>query len=116
MKPKRKRHSKEAIYPLVEEWLSTGERKKDLCQRHGIKVHILDYWLGKYRGEKGKEDLASKSSFIPIKISAAAKSIDQGHSEKIEIHYADGTQVRLPKHLSLEQIRILVPTFSSAYV
>ena len=114
MREKRKHNNQETIYPIVKEWLATGERKKDLCQRHGIKIHILDYWLGKYRREKGMIPNNS-SPFIPIKIKVPSSSVIS-NQEKIEIHYPDGTQICLPAHLSMAQIRILLPSFAGTHV
>ncbi len=113
MSKKRKRHTEEAIYPIVEEWLKTGERKKELCQRHGIKVYILDYWLGKYRKSSASSPVRA-SNFIPIKISGSTLSTET--MEQIEICYSDGTQVRLPVHVSMGQIRMLLPLFDKPCV
>jgi len=110
---KRKHQCKEKLYPIVEEWLQTGERKKDLCQRHGIKVYVLDYWLRKYRSEKATPPITG-SNFLPISITkpAAAYAV----SEKIEISYSDGTVLRLPANFSIAQLRSLLPLSAKAHV
>ena len=108
---KRKHQSKEKLYPIVEEWLKTGERKKDLCQRHGIKVYVLDYWLRKYRIEKVSP--VTTSNFTSISITKPAA---YAVSEKIEISYSDGTVLRLPANFSIAQLRSLLPLSPIAHV
>jgi len=103
---KGKRHSKAEIYPIVQEWLATGERKKDLCQRHGIQVYILDYWLRKYKSEK-TPTTNTLSNFIPIQV-ADAPMWPAPQSDKIEISYPDGTAIRLPFNYPIAQLRSLL--------
>lgn len=103
---KGKRHSKAEIYPIVQEWLETGERKKDLCQRHGIQIYILDYWLRKYKSEKHPPTNAP-SNFIPIHVADTPIS-PALQSDKIEISYPDGTAIRLPFNYPVAQLRSLL--------
>ena len=110
---KGKQQRKEKLYPIVEEWLKTGSSKKELCQRHDIKLHVLDYWLRKYNSEKASP-ATTLSNFAPITIKNS--SAPSSTPEQIEISYLDGTVLRLPVHFSIAQLRTLLPLFSSADV
>ena len=115
MRKYKKATNSEKIYPYVEEWLKTGESKKDLCTREGIAIHVFDYWLRKYRAEKGEEvrpsDLLSRK-IVPIEIKGKGDLKEEG----IIINYSDGTEVRLPPNIPVAQIRFLLPIYQRAHV
>ncbi len=37
------------MFPLVEEWLKSGISQKEFSQRHGLALHIMPYWVARYR-------------------------------------------------------------------
>lgn len=37
------------MFPLVEEWLKSGITQKEFSQRHGLALHLMPYWVGRYR-------------------------------------------------------------------
>jgi hypothetical protein len=37
------------MFPLVAEWLASGISQKEFGQRHGFALHIMPYWVARYR-------------------------------------------------------------------
>lgn len=58
------------MFPVVEDWLQSGLTQKEYSQRHLLALHILPYWVGRYRKEKvNPSEQASQPSFghfIPV--------------------------------------------------
>lgn len=60
----------EEMFPVVEDWLQSGLSQKAYSQRHGLPLHILPYWVSRYR--KAHQDPITASSpsspghFIPV--------------------------------------------------
>ena len=60
----------EEMFPVVEDWLQSGLTQKAYSQQHQLPVHVLPYWVGKYR--KTHADTEQKtSSFIRLTPPAA---------------------------------------------
>jgi hypothetical protein len=41
--------TEQEMFPLVESWLQSGLTQKQFCSNQGLPVHILVYWVGRYR-------------------------------------------------------------------
>jgi transposase len=41
------------MFPLVVEWLKSGITQKEFGQRHGFALHIMPYWVARYRKVHG---------------------------------------------------------------
>src|SRR3712207_4240491 len=52
------------MFPLVEGWLSSGLTQKQFCSNQGLPVHILAYWVGRYRKAKPQKATANKAVTI----------------------------------------------------
>ncbi len=37
------------MFPLVEAWLKSGITQKEFSQKHGLALHLMPYWVGRYR-------------------------------------------------------------------
>jgi hypothetical protein len=37
------------MFPLVEDWLASGITQKEFSQKHGLALHLMPYWVAKYR-------------------------------------------------------------------
>ncbi len=49
------------MFPLVENWLASGLTQKQYCLDHGLPVHILVYWVGRYRKAQPHKATADKA-------------------------------------------------------
>ena len=41
------------MFPLVEKWLKSGITQKEFGQKHGLALHIMPYWVARYRKVHG---------------------------------------------------------------
>ena len=56
------------MYPLIEQYLSSGQSQKDFCFMHQIKVCTFQYWLGKYRSASSRGGSVSSSGFVALEV------------------------------------------------
>ena len=57
------------MFPLVESWLKSSQTQKQFCTSHGLPVHILVYWAGRYR--KSHSDKPAADKVIATEVVAA---------------------------------------------
>lgn len=55
------------MYPVIEQYLSSGQSQADFCVLHQIKVCTFQYWLSKYRSES-KGSSIPRSGFVPLEV------------------------------------------------
>lgn len=82
--------TEEEMYPLVRQWLSSGESQQQFSQQVGLPVHVLQYWASKYR--RGQPLLSSPPptrDFVPLSI-----GVPPAPTELI-LHYPNGVQLQL---------------------
>lgn len=41
--------TEQEMFPLVKSWLESGLTQKQFCATHQLPIHILAYWVGRYR-------------------------------------------------------------------
>lgn len=80
--------SSEEMFPIVEDWLESGLTQKDYSIQHGIALHILPYWIGKYRQsqEGGTEKIID---FSPVNFTPSL-------SKNIELVLPNGIMISIP--------------------
>ncbi len=71
------------MYPLIEQYLSSGQSQSDFCVFHQIKVCTFHYWLGKYRSES-RDGSHPSSGFVPLQV------VDE-HREDYALEIRDGS-------------------------
>lgn len=98
VRPRGERRSAREMFPLVEQWLESSERQIDFCQRHGLKVAVLGYWLKKYRTANDPEQ--ASCGFVPVKVRPAPE-------QPIEISYPNGVTIRAGGGVSAKFLREL---------
>ena len=37
------------MFPLIAEWLTSGLTQKGFSQKHGLALHLMPYWVARYR-------------------------------------------------------------------
>lgn len=72
------RRIKEAMYPIIEQWQSSGLNKQTFCDQHGIAKSVFFYWHKKYKADQ------EPGGFLPIKI---GNNSPTSLVSKIEIEY-----------------------------
>lgn len=90
------RRSKEEMYPIIEDWPTSGLTKKAYCEQMGIAQALFFYWQKKH-----KEELEA-GGFVPINIDDKNKASANGF---IEVRYPNGVIIRLPENIGPETIK-----------
>jgi hypothetical protein len=64
------------MFPLVEKWLASGISQKEFGQRHGFPLHIMPYWVARYRKAypSAQATAATTTGFIQLPTSQATVS------------------------------------------
>jgi hypothetical protein len=68
--------TEQEMFPLVEGWLSSGQTQKQFCTIHQMPVHILAYWVGRYRKSQPQKATAHKAVTTKNKTSQAVVAAD----------------------------------------
>src|SRR3712207_3279087 len=50
------------MFPLVESWQQSGLTQKEFSLRHQLPLHILPYWVARYRNSGSPEDPLKQQS------------------------------------------------------
>jgi len=95
-----KRRSKEEMYPLIEEWKSSGLTKQAFCEQRGIVKSVFFYWCKKYREDQ------SVGGFLPINV--IGDKSQNAKASHIEIEYPNSVIVRLPANTPPGAIRAYI--------
>lgn len=88
------------MLPILKAYANYSGTKKDFCLEHGIKLHVLNYWLQKSR--KTKKPVANK--FIPLQVEKPKANA----ASSIELYYPNGLRLVLPTDTSLKVLQGLV--------
>lgn len=95
----------EEMFPVVEDWLQSGLTQKEYSQRHQIALHILPYWLGRYRKEKAnslsQSPQPSLGHFIPV-------STDKEIISGMEVVLPTGVVIRFASPVAVSYLQQLL--------
>ena len=80
------------MFPLVEEWLASGISQKGFSQSHGLALHLMPYWVARYRkahpsATPTTNSPTTSSGFIQLPIPQATVS-------PMEVALPSGTIIR----------------------
>lgn len=89
------RKTAQEMYPLIEQWESSGASQEDFCNSHDITLSTFTYWRGKYR----KSSQVEESSFIELHPSCCSS---------LEVIYPNGVKIRLPQDASASDLQVLI--------
>ena len=83
------------MFAHIKAWEESGRRREEFCKSRGISLYSFGYWRTRYLQEQGKK----QSAFIPI----------APHVEiTLEIHYANGTYIKVPAGSPMSLVKSLV--------
>jgi len=77
------------MYQFVEGYLSSGQSQRAYCASQGEPLHVLNYWLGKYRRSHGGVVAKSTSHFTEL-------SIEHQPNSEIRIKHPNGMEIYIP--------------------
>ena len=86
---------REKMFALCREWEASGKKREDFCREHGISLARFGYWRTQYlTAEK-----ISGDDFV---------TLTAGFSSKMEIQYPNGVMLKVPKNISLSDLKALI--------
>ena len=98
---RKSRRTAEEMFPLVEQYLQSGQTRKAFCAAHGISASQLHYWQGKY---PRKGAVSQGAAFLEISAPAA------GERAVMEVVYPGEVRLRLFVPASATFLRSLLPS------
>ncbi len=57
------------MFPLVQAWLASGLTQKQFCLDHQMPVHLLAYWVSRYRKSQPAKTAVDKGEVTTAKMS-----------------------------------------------
>ncbi len=96
---KRKRRSAGDMFPLIEQYLGSGQKQDDFCQAHDLPKSVFVYWLGRYRAVPD----SSTEGFVEV-VPAERGTAVAG----IELEYPNGVKIRLPGEIAPGDLKMLI--------
>ena len=99
---------RDRIKALITPWQESGKCLTRFCREENISVFSFRYWLKKW-GIKPKQHRGEEYNgfFIPLIIKPGNK-LPESSSEKIEIFYPNGIELRVPVRTDPEFIKSLI--------
>ena len=93
---------KSEMYPLVENWQTSGQTKKSFSKANGLALHTFHYWVKKYEKEKSlKSSVPLTSDFIPLKVASIP-------SNQLTLTYPNGVSLQLTGQMSNTYLASLI--------
>ena len=95
------------MFPLVAEWLASGITQKEFGQRLGFALHIMPYWVARYRKVHGSTQVtpAISTGFIEISTPKATAS-------PMEVALPSGAVIRFSSLIPINYLQELLSVCS----
>ena len=95
------------MFPLVEEWLASGITQKEFSQRHGLALHLMPYWVARYRKAypSAQPTSAPASGFIRV-------STPQASITNMEVALPSGAVIRFSSLVPVTYLQELLSVCS----
>lgn len=91
---------REKMFALCREWEDSGKKREDFCRAHDISLARFGYWRTQYLSEcRPAAEKTSGDDFVPL---------TAGFSSEMEIQYPNGVMLKVPKHISLSDLKALI--------
>ena len=95
------------MFPMVEKWLASGITQKAFSQSNGLALHIMPYWVARYRKVHGPNQPtpATSAGFIEIPTPKAIAS-------PIEVALPSGAVIRFSSLIPVSYLQELLSVCS----
>ena len=95
------------MFPLVEEWLTSGLTQKEFGQRNGLALHIMPYWVARYRKVHGptQPTPATATGFVQL-------STPQATVSPMEVALPSGAVIRFSSLIPVSYLQELLSVCS----
>ena len=106
--PERKSKTEEEMFPMVEQWLSSGQDKNEFCRSHSIPSSLFNYWVSKYQWLKQELKEKGSDSFVSIKVKELALTGQDARQPLLEWNMPGGHQLKFYHPIDEELILSLL--------
>lgn len=93
----------QVMFNLIEQWQASNMSQKDFCHQHQLPVHVMQYWLKKYRREN-----SISGSFTQINVDASSNFAGSSTTPWMELTLMNGKILRLYQPVSPDWIARLM--------
>lgn len=87
------------MFPLVEQWLKSGEKQADFCQFHSVRLSTFSYWVKKFREDQGSDGQKS-SGFVSLSVAVPPVS-------EIKLTFPNGVKIQMGSSVNASFLREL---------
>lgn len=91
------RKTQQEMFPLMEQWATSGESRESFCKLHTIPLSTFSYWRGKFI--KAQSHREGSPDFVKLQPTTATR---------LEVVYPNGVTVRVVENLDLVSLRALI--------
>ena len=84
---------------IIQRWRASGQSQKEWSRQEGISFHSLRKWISQYKDQEINTK-TTRTEFLEVSIEKHVVS-----TEKLEIIYPNGVELRLPVRLPLRQLQ-----------
>lgn len=95
------RHDQKEMFPLVEKWLSSGEKQGLFCKKAGFSQDVFKYWLGRYR----RQQQATTSDFVAVSVPPPGPNSGRTFAR---LSFPDGRELRFESAVGAGFLRELL--------
>ncbi len=81
-----KTNTSEEMFPLVEQWQTSGLSQKQFSKENNIKYHSFTYWVRRFRQHQRRQD-----GFIPLELSGSGTC----GAFRVELVFGNGSVLRI---------------------
>lgn len=95
------------MFPLVADWLASGITQKEFSQKHGLALHLMPYWVARYRKmhPSAQPTPTAASGFIRL-------STPQATVSHMEVALPSGAVIRFSSLIPVAYLQELLSTCS----
>ena len=96
----RSRRTSKEMFPMVEQWLESGENQKDFCAFHRLPLAVFSYWRRKYREHEVVQMSEGEQKFTAL-------SVRHESFPGPMVEFPDGVKIRLSPDTPASYLREL---------
>lgn len=86
----------EEMYPVIEDYLASGQTQRAFCEEVDLSLQVFTYWLAKYRREvQSDQDEAAASVSGPAFVELGHAASPEGPVLSAEVVFPSGVRLRL---------------------
>lgn len=107
------KHNQQTMFSIIASYYQSGDTQHKVCEREGIKIHALKFWIKKYRISKGlvtkrkSKSKAKTSKFIALSVNAASSF----KAVSFDISYPNGVKLKVDSKIDLHELSSLIKLY-----